>query len=632
MFSPQPMKHVLLQVLTGDLPQVSLILAELELFSPDHRPLYEEHFPLVPGERFRDLYTQASSRLHKISRHIPLNPQVHLGGIHVISEQELEQTNLWLGEVWERCSAYEESLRRFADEKQMISQLEQALENFGELNIDLGLLQGERLFLDIHIGMVPRANVTQLKEAVTLADYLLFDYMEHEGNVHVIVVGPKGEHEKELRSVLDTAGFRALPIPPELQHEPERVRADLARRKLELERQLQNENDAIHSCASENRERLEQSRNTLIMAEPFVRIDTAARSAGHLSIISGWIPAREIRRIRQALEETLTNPFRLDTRNPTPDERPLVPSYVPDNRLMTPFATLVRQYGIPRYGEVDPTAIFAVTFILMFGMMFGDMGHGATIALIAWLARRKLRSFTLFAVSIGISATLFGLLYGSIFGYEDLIDAFWIAPLSDPIYMLSVALKWGIAFLLLISLISIYNRIIQGDLGRALFDSNGLISTLLYMSLLYLVYDYYADGGFSLVAAASTLLSLLVLLTYKAIQTKASPGERMLVAFIETFETLTGYISNTLSFLRVAAFSLNHVALAIAVFALADMMVTVQAHILMVICGNLFILVLEGAIVTIQALRLEYYEGFSRFYSGDGLEFRPLRLNTGGKV
>ncbi len=150
--------------------------------------------------------------------------------------------------------------------------------------------------------------------------------------------------------------------------------------------------------------------------------------------------------------------------------------------------------------------------------------------------------------------------------------------------------------------------------------------------LLYLVYDYYADGGFSLVAAASTLLSLLVLLTYKAIQTKASPGERMLVAFIETFETLTGYISNTLSFLRVAAFSLNHVALAIAVFALADMMVTVQAHILMVICGNLFILVLEGAIVTIQALRLEYYEGFSRFYSGDGLEFRPLRLNTGGKV
>ena len=549
----------------------------------------------------------------------------------MISERELEETNRWLGEIWERCSAYEESLRRLGDERQMIAQLEQALQNFGELNIDLGLLQGERLFLDIHVGMVPRANVTQLKEAVTLANYLLFDYMEHEENVHVIVVGPKGEREKELRSVLDTAGFRALPIPPELQHEPERVRTELERRKLEVERQLQHENADIHACADRFRERLEQSRNTLIMAEPFVRIDTAARSAGHLSIISGWIPARDIPRIRQALETSLTHPFRLDARSPSAEERPLVPSYMPDNRLMTPFATLVKQYGIPRYGEVDPTAIFAVTFILMFGMMFGDVGHGVTIALVAWLARSRLKSFTLFTLSIGISAALFGLLYGSVFGYENLIDAAWIAPLSDPIYMLMVALKWGIAFLVLISFISIYNRIVQGDLTRALFDSNGVISTLLYLSLLYVLYHYFTNGKFDVAAAGIGLLSLLTLLGYKAMTSRASPGERMLVAFIETFETLTGYISNTLSFLRVAAFSLNHVALAIAVFALADMMESVQAHILMVVCGNLFILVLEGAIVTIQALRLEYYEGFSRFYSGDGLEFRPLRLNSGGK-
>ena len=632
MFSPRPMKHVMIQVLTGDLPQVSLILAELELFSPDHRALCAEHFPWVPGERFRELYTQASGRLQKISRHIPLAPQVQLGGVHVISEQELEETNRWLGQVWERCSAHEEGLRRLGDERQMVLQLEQALENFGELNIDLGLLQGERMFLDIHVGMVPRANVTQLKEAVTLANYLLFAYMEHEKSVHVIVVGPKGEHERELRSVLDTAGFRALPIPPELQHEPERVRAELDRRKLELAQQLQHENEDIRACANELREQFEQSRGILIMAEPFVRIDTAARSAGQLSIISGWIPARDIPRIRAALEAALDNPFRIDARSPSSDERPLVPSYMPDNRLMTPFATLVKQYGIPRYGEVDPTAIFALTFILMFGMMFGDVGHGATIALTAWLARSKLKTYTLFVVSIGLSAVLFGLLYGSVFGYEHLFEALWIAPLSDPVRMLSLALQWGVAFLVLISLISIYNRIIQGELVRALFDNNGVASALLYLSVLYGLYNYYTDGRFGIAAAVVSAAALLALLVYKLIQTRASPGERLLVALIETFESLTSYASNTLSFLRVAAFSLNHVALAVAVFTLADTMVSLHAHIITVVCGNLFILVLEGAIVTIQALRLEYYEGFSRFYSGDGLEFRPLRLNTGGKA
>ena len=631
-FSPRPMKHVLLKVLTEDLPQVSLTLAELACFCPDHRDLPEAHFTHIPGERFRELHAQASSRLHKITRYFQLDTQTRLGGVHVISETELEETNRWLGEVWERCSGFEENLRRMNDEKQLLAQLEHALENFGELNIDLGLLQGERLFLDIHVGMVPRANVTQLKEAVALADYLLFDYMQHGESTHVIVVGLKGAHEQELRSVLDTAGFHALPIPPELQHEPERVRTELSRRNQALGQQLLRQQQEILSCAAEVKASLEQARNTLNMAEPYVRIDTAVHSSGHLAVISGWIPARDIQRTGQALERALSNPFQLDARTPTADERMLVPSYMPDNRLMAPFATLVRQYGIPRYGEIDPTAIFAVTFVLMFGMMFGDIGHGLCIALIAWLARKKLGKFTLFTFSIGLSASFFGLLYGSVFGYEQLFDALWIAPLSDPLYMLRVALVWGMAFLVLISVIAIYNRIIQHDLTHALFDSNGLVSALLYLSLLFGLYNLYANGRFGTATASLCILSLLLLFAYRLIETHATPGERMLVAFIETFETLTGYISNTLSFLRVAAFSLNHVALAIALFSLTNMMESLHGQLVTLVLGNLFILVLEGAVVAIQVLRLEYYEGFSRFYSGDGLEFRPLRLNSGVSV
>ena len=131
-------------------------------------------------------------------------------------------------------------------------------------------------------------------------------------------------------------------------------------------------------------------------------------------------------------------------------------------------------------------------------------------------------------------------------------------------------------------------------------------------------------------ATAVSIGALLTLFGYKLVEIEAPTGERLLVALIETFETITGYVSNTLSFLRVAAFSLNHVALAIAVFTLVEMMNSAGGRLLMVVFGNIFILILEGAIVTIQALRLEYYEGFSRFYSGDGKEFKPLRLETGG--
>ena len=83
--------------------------------------------------------------------------------------------------------------------------------------------------------------------------------------------------------------------------------------------------------------------------------------------------------------------------------------------------------------------------------------------------------------------------------------------------------------------------------------------------------------------------------------------------------------ANTLSFIRVAAFSLNHVALALAVFALANGLESV-GHWLTITFGNVVIIVLEGGIVAIQALRLMYYEGFSRFFSGDGTPFIPLKL------
>ena len=387
MFSPQPMKHVLLQVMTEDLPQVSLILAELQVFGPDYRPFHDSQYRSIPGQRFRELYHRAVSRLQKISGHVRIGSQVALNELHVVREDELEETDRWLGETWDRCSTFEENLRHQSEEQQLLDQLEQALGNFGELNIDLGLLQGERMFLDIRLGMIPRTHVGQLKEAIALANYLLFPYLEHDEMVHVIVVGPKGERERELGSVLDTAGFRPLTIPVELQGEPSRVRIELQKRRLALKQASNREREIARQFASEIRERLEECQRTLVMAEPFVRLDTAVRTGGYTSVISGWIPARDVRRTERALVAGLSNPLHIEVRNPLPEERPLVPSYMPDNRLMAPFATLVKQYGIPRYGEVDPTAIFAVTFILMFGMMFGDVGHGLTIALAAWLAR-----------------------------------------------------------------------------------------------------------------------------------------------------------------------------------------------------------------------------------------------------
>jgi len=620
------MKHVLFQVMTDDLPQVALELAQLGNFSPDFRPFDDDRFTLIPGQRFRDLHKQAAARMAKVAQYVETAGAALPDTLHVVDEAELEQTNEWLGKAWEHCSAFEEAMKNLDEEAHMVDQLEEVLRNFSALNMDLSLLEGEKLFLDIRVGLIPRGNVQQLGAAVRLADYFMFPFIERGENAHIIVVGPKGAREHELTSVLDTAGFRPLPIPPELRDKPENVKEELRSRRESIDEERTERVAYQERWAREQVEAVERARQVLALSEPYVKLEAAARSSGLVSVLSGWMPARELRRTDEALSRALSNPFHLDARDPRPEERHLVPSYMRKSALLSPFGTLVKQYGIPRYGEIDPTAIFAVSFIAMFGMMFGDIGHGLTIVAAALLARRKLRSFTPFAVCVGLSATLFGVLYGSVFGYEELFHAVWIPPLSDPLYMLSVALAWGIGFLIVITLIAIHNRVVERDLTRAVFDTNGVISITLYLGTLAGVFNLYRNGEFGLLAGLVATLSLAVLFAYKLAETTAPLGERILIAFIETFETLTGYVSNTLSFLRVAAFSLNHVALAIAVFTLADMMDTAAGQLVTVVLGNLFILVLEGAIVTIQALRLEYYEGFSRFYSGDGYEFRPLTL------
>jgi V/A-type H+-transporting ATPase subunit I len=258
-------------------------------------------------------------------------------------------------------------------------------------------------------------------------------------------------------------------------------------------------------------------------------------------------------------------------------------------------------------------------------MMFGDVGHGAVILLTGLVLRRLLKSFTYVFVLAGASSMLFGWMYGSVFGVEHWLHPLWIAPMSDPLYMLTVALIWGVAFLTLGSVIAITNRLLGGDQIGALFGHGGIVSLVLYLALLGGLVSLARGDPFPLLATVLVGLTLVMLTVYQWRSSEGSIGERLFTTLIETFEIVNGYLASSLSFLRVAAFSLNHVALSLAVFTLANSMGTI-GHWITIVLGNLFIIVLEGTIVTIQTLRLEYYEGFSRYFYGDGTPFRPLRV------
>ena len=626
---PERMRHVTVYLLQDEVPDIALQLARFGWFNPVRPSPKNSRLSFSPDSDFRDLYIRSRKRYDKVTHFLGHPPQSGETTINeMVSQETLLEIDKKLGKLWQNCSSLEEKQRKLADEIRHASQLYATLQRYKQLNINLDRLQRPHSFLDVRLGTVPLSEVTKLRDALSLNQYTLTLFERQENLAHVVIAGDK-EQLINVEKVLNAASFRVTPLPDEFHDYPERLQAQLTSRLSELNIQQDELGEIVALTAKDNEIFLHKARGYLNIAAAYADLATQLEREGALTAIEGWVPRKEIVNFRNILTQNLGTKFVLRIRVPDVDERYRVPSYSDHSGLLRPFAGLVRNYGVPRYGEFDPTWLFSLSYILMFGMMFGDIGQGAVIILAGILLCRKLPDYWIFLVSIGISSTFFGFVYGSLFGFEDVIHALWISPLSDPIRMLTVALGWGIGFIVLMVLLSVHNYWIEGDTEKAIFSGRGLAGLLLYLSLVALLWRWYQTGNFGPVLLVLFLGSLILIMMHSWRSIESPRGERSLVVMIETFEAVMGFFSNTLSFLRVAAFSLNHVALIVAVFAVAGMFDSTGEWIT-IILGNLFILVLEGAIVAIQVLRLEYYEGFSRFYRGDGIAFKPL--TTGDAV
>ncbi len=325
---------------------------------------------------------------------------------------------------------------------------------------------------------------------------------------------------------------------------------------------------------------------------------------------------KKIKYIIKSHDEVATNP----------------PTHLKNNKLFKKFETIVEMYGVPNYEELDPTVFVAITAFIMFGFMFGDVGQGAVIMLIGlWLSKKK-KSLGPIFVAGGISAIIFGVLYGSVFGKEDIIPSILVKPMENITTMLISGIAFGVILIILAIILNIKNGINNKNVKKAVFSENGIAGLLFYLTVIGSVVYYFIVGKLIVsmnILIVICLIELTVILfkdklekivTRKKEETKSSVAEQI----FELIETLLSFVSNTISFVRLAAFAINHVGLCMAVYILANMISGV-GNIAVAIIGNVIVIVLEGLIVAIQVLRLEYYELFSRFYSGDGKPYTPIK-------
>ena len=275
------------------------------------------------------------------------------------------------------------------------------------------------------------------------------------------------------------------------------------------------------------------------------------------------------------------------------------------------------------------------------------------------LSKTKGMALAKILVPCGFCSTVFGFLFGSVFGFEHLLDPIYqkvfglpgkpIEVMESINGVLLMAISIGIGLVAVAMLMNIVIRLKSKEIGEALFSENGLAGLLLYGALFVLIYKFMSGTQLVPTIACVIVIAVTVPILFAKeiligfVQHKRkdefmpeSAADFVMQNIFELIEYILSYFSNTVSFLRIGAFVLVHAGMMMVFFSLAGNPkspadVSVGGWFAIVL-GNVLVMALEGLLTGIQALRLEYYEMFSRFYDGGGRPFAGVGKPEGHRI
>jgi V/A-type H+-transporting ATPase subunit I len=539
-------------------------------------------------------------------------------------------------------------IKELADKQTQLEQLQgyiRQLEPIVGVTVEVSALRNLRYVFSM-LGTMPVDNVERLRTSLARIPFVLLTLRQDSRQAVVLLLGTRRDADI-LERAARSAYLNPLGLPDDYHGTPREITEALSADVDRIQQHIAEQRNTMTELRETRREQLQtllwRVRASRMLADAMVRFGKLR----YTYLIVGWVPTSNLdaltQRLRRVSEDILIEA--------TPSRRGQMDRDVPvalDNPgILRAFQQLVTTYGRPRYAEVDPTFLLTLTFPLLFGAMFGDVGHGLVLVLVGGLlASRRVRALrglaslgTVIAVC-GLVAIVFGFLYGSVFGLDNILPALWIRPMANIMQILIITIAAGVVLLSMAFLIGILNAWMVRDLGRLLFGHNGVAGLVLYWSLLGLVAGAFTKRFpipslvFVVPAIISGLAVMLSDLLARLVEGKrplieGSVGTYVIQIFFELFETLISLLSNSLSYVRVGAFAVAHGGLGAVIFILANMVSPAQGlgYWVVVALGNLFIIGFEGMIVGIQTLRLEYYEFFSKFFAGGGTRYTPLALS-----
>lgn len=522
---------------------------------------------------------------------------------------------------------------------------------FTGLNYDVKKILGFR-FMKFRFGRISREYYEKFSAYVyDSIDTVMFKCEENAEYVWLLYFVPEKLADK-IDAIYASMHFERIFLPDEYEGTPVEAEQVLDDRISAFQTQVDEIDRQIVESISSRKEELVAAYHAVRTFSTNFDVRKMAAVTKHdrhnFYILCGWMTQKDAAAFQKEIEHDSDTFCIIEDDHNNIMSKP--PTKMKNPGLFKPFEMYVEMYGLPSYNELDPTILIGITYSILFGFMFGDAGQGICLLIGGFLLYRfkKVRLAGIISCC-GVFSTIFGFLFGSVFGFEDVIDAVWLRPQEamvnlpfigklNTVFVVAVAIGMGI--ILMCMVLNIINSVRSHETEKIYFDTNGVAGFVFYFALTCVLVLYMTGRALPATVILMVMFVVPLLIMFfkeplaAMVEKKSERIEGGLGMFItqgifELFEVLLSYFSNTLSFVRVGAFAVSHAAMMQVVLMLAGAEAGGSTNWAVVIGGNLFVCGMEGLIVGIQVLRLEYYELFSRFYRGSGRAFEPYGKAAG---
>ncbi len=516
--------------------------------------------------------------------------------------------------------------------------------HFKGMDIDLDQI-AQCEFVKIRFGHMPKASFEKLNTVFKDNPYAVFHPCSEDETDYWGAYFAPADRVDEIDGIFAFLLFEPFEVPGAAGTADE-VLSEIHRSIEIIGTQLDSVSERIEALWKKEGGHCSRLYSNLVYQNTIYELRSYALHNENCFMLVGFVPAAEEAAFKKAV--SAVDGVSLEIGDPPQDKASSVPvkmktRFKPLKFLVDPYHYYVDMYGTPSYSDVDITPFVAITYTVLFGMMFGDLGQGAVLALVGFLMWKfKKMELGKILIPCGIASMCFGFLFGSVFGFEEMLDPVYHAlgwsgkPMSvmDSINtVLLIAIAIGVGLMVLAMLLNIYACLKRRCFGEAIFSQNGAVGLLMYLAGVNLASGFMGGPAplpnsvcFVILGVAAVLLMIkeipIGIIDKHPDWKPDSVVDFFLQNIFELLEYVLSYLSNTVSFLRVGAFVLVHAGMMMVVFSLAGE----SENLFVIILGNILVIALEGLLTGIQALRLEYYEMFSRFYTGGGTAFSPVRF------